>query len=346
MKFNELVTVFIPMYNSETYIKETLESIINQTYTNIEILIIDDGSTDRSVEIINEFKDKRIRLLKNESNKGIPYTRNRGLKNAKGKYIAIMDADDISIKDRIEKQVNYLENNHNIDVVASNIQCLTNSKIKNFIYEINSVFKKGLNEKQVECSMLFSSPIANPSSMIRKETIEKLNLSYDEECFVAQDYNFWADMILRNCKLVVMKDILLKYRTGHMNITKSSSLNKKNMRKNIIFNIKDKILKYYKIELTKDEKNLFFEFFGEEIIEEISKADIAKIAKIIEKIKHSSEKLDEEVLECISREKVKISLSRSKITLKEKLVYYEEIIQNDKIQDKLYIIIRHFISLL
>lgn len=344
MKHNELVTVFIPIYNSEKYIKETLKSIINQTYDNLEILIIDDGSTDRSLEIINEFKDKRIKILKNETNKGIPYTRNRGLKNSNGKYIAIMDSDDISMKDRIEKQVNYLQTHPNIDLVSSNIKKFSNNRFENFIYRIHSEFKKYLNDTQVKYNMIFSNPIPNTSVMIRKETIEKLNLRYDEKFFVAQDYNFWVDMILSNCKLIVMKDVLLEYRTGHMNITKFSSLNKKNIRKEIIFNIKDKMLNYYKIELSDYEKRMFFEFFGEERIEKINEIYIEKIIEILEKIKYSSEIIDKETFQIILQEKVKISLSKSKLTLKEKVSYYKRIAKNYELKDKIYIIIAHFIE--
>ena len=103
-----LVTVFIPVYNCEKYIKESLESIINQTYENLDILIIDDGSTDNTVNLIKQYKDTRIRLLRNDKNRGIPYTRSRGLEECRGEYLALMDADDISLSERIKKQVNFL----------------------------------------------------------------------------------------------------------------------------------------------------------------------------------------------------------------------------------------------
>ena len=86
-----MVTVFIPLYNTEKYIRESLESILNQTYSNLEILIVDDGSTDQSINIVSSFTDSRIRLIKNIENKGIPYTRNVGLNEANGEYMVIMD---------------------------------------------------------------------------------------------------------------------------------------------------------------------------------------------------------------------------------------------------------------
>ncbi|MFS8652378.1 MAG: glycosyltransferase family 2 protein, partial [Caldibacillus sp.] len=113
------VTVFMPVYNSGKYLVEAIESILRQTYRNLELLIVDDGSTDHSIEIIKTFADPRIRLIKNDQNRGIPFTRNVGLKEARGKYLAIMDSDDISHPERIERQVAYLENHPAIDVAGT-----------------------------------------------------------------------------------------------------------------------------------------------------------------------------------------------------------------------------------
>src|SRR5690242_9380591 len=99
----------MPVYNASSYLREAIESILNQTYSNFEFIIINDGSTDNSLEIIRSYHDPRISVVNNETNLGIIKTRNKGLKLAKGKYIANMDADDISLSSRLEKQVQYLE---------------------------------------------------------------------------------------------------------------------------------------------------------------------------------------------------------------------------------------------
>ena len=106
-----LVSVLMAVYNGEKYLLEAIESILNQTYTNFEFLIINDGSTDSTEEIILSYSDQRIRYIKNEQNLKLIASLNKGLDLAKGKYIARMDADDISLPDRLEKQVNFLERN-------------------------------------------------------------------------------------------------------------------------------------------------------------------------------------------------------------------------------------------
>ena len=105
---NKKITVFMPVYNSERYLKEAIDSILNQSYKNFELLIINDGSTDSSIDIIKSYNDSRIKLINNDCNKGLPYTRNLGLKLAKGDYIAIMDSDDISYIHRLKKQIEFL----------------------------------------------------------------------------------------------------------------------------------------------------------------------------------------------------------------------------------------------
>ena len=108
------ITVFIALYNAQKYIEQTINSVLNQTFTNFEILIINDASTDDSIKIVEKFKDNRIRLLHNKTNKGICLTRQRGIEEAKGKYIAIIDSDDLAMPSRLEKQFLFLEKNPEI----------------------------------------------------------------------------------------------------------------------------------------------------------------------------------------------------------------------------------------
>ena len=110
------VSILMPMYNSEKYIKESINSILNQEYKNFELIIVDDGSIDSSIEIVKEYNDSRIKLYENIENKGLPYTRNKLLSLATGEYIALFDSDDIALKNRIKAQVEFLEKNKNIDI--------------------------------------------------------------------------------------------------------------------------------------------------------------------------------------------------------------------------------------
>ena len=115
------ISVIMPTYNSESFLRESIDSILNQTFKDFELIVIDDCSTDSSLKIIKEYKrkDNRIFFLKNDKNLGHNKTRNKGLKIAKGKYIAILDSDDISLEKRLEIQYAYLEKNPHIFLVGS-----------------------------------------------------------------------------------------------------------------------------------------------------------------------------------------------------------------------------------
>ena len=118
------VSVVMPVFNSEKYLAESIESILNQTYTNFEFIIINDASTDNSEKIIQSYDDDRIKYLVNGKNQGNAYCRNLGLHEAKGKYLIIQDSDDISVPERIAKQVEFMENNHEIGAAGSFIRVL------------------------------------------------------------------------------------------------------------------------------------------------------------------------------------------------------------------------------
>ncbi|WP_066157499.1 glycosyltransferase family 2 protein [Halalkalibacter krulwichiae] len=278
-----LVTVFIPLYNCEKYIKDALNSIVNQSYSNLDILIVDDGSTDNSLEIVKSFDDPRIRIVENPENKGIPYTRNKGLKNAKGKYMAIMDADDIATFDRIEKQVRYMEENLNIDAIGT--------YFKLFGQKLKRTVKPALcSPEEIKVCLLFSNPIGNPTSFIRLDTLNKYNIKYNLDYFVAQDYDFWAQLS-KVGNLAILPEVLLNYRTGHSNITKTSIQTKAVKRKKVINSIHQDLLNYYGFELTKDEIQIYYDFYNDAPQNGMSGITILDLSNLLEKmIKQNNEK--------------------------------------------------------
>ncbi len=184
------ITCIMPAYNAEKYVKEAIESILNQTYNDFEFIIIDDGSKDDTPNIIEEYanKDERIVYLANEENKGISYTRNRGLATAKGKYIAIMDADDVAEYERFEKQIEYMENNEDIGVLGAAARMINEDA-----NESNTIGRPA-EDREIKLYALHSSPVINPTAMIRKTIIDENNLRYDEEYNGAEDYEFWQRM--------------------------------------------------------------------------------------------------------------------------------------------------------
>jgi len=210
---NPLVSVVMPVYNTEKYLAEAIESVLNQSFKNFEFIIVDDASTDAGLEIIKKYsaKDKRIKILQNEKNLGIAETRNRGILEAKGKYIATHDSDDISTLDRFQKQVDYLEKHNNVGVVGSYIEIFSEDR-KN-----TSIRKYPENDKDLREIIFFACPIAQPTSMIRRDVFEKVGL-YDKKYPPAEDLDLWF-RIGTKYELANIPKILLKYRESLFSAT-------------------------------------------------------------------------------------------------------------------------------
>ncbi|MFZ5437830.1 MAG: glycosyltransferase family 2 protein [Patescibacteria group bacterium] len=203
MKKNLLLSVVMPVYNSEKYLSEAIESILDQTFENFEFIIVDDGSTDNSLKIINQYQDSRIKVIKHKINKGLIYSLNEGFKEASGKYIARMDADDISVKTRFVKQVKFLEKNKDIAILGSWIKNFGN---KNYVWETIT------NPNLIRARMLFESCLAHPSVIIRKKDLVTNNLSYDPKYKYAEDFALWVKSA-EKIKITNYPEILLHYRT-------------------------------------------------------------------------------------------------------------------------------------
>ena len=207
---NPKVTVLMPVYNGEKYLREAIDSILNQTFTDFEFLIINDGSTDSSVEIINSYDDSRIRLIHNEKNLKLVASLNKGMDLARGKYIARMDCDDISLPDRIEKQVIFMDENPDIVVTGTWVENI----------DINGDFINIVKPPvggDMESLYWRPSPLIHPSVMMQKNIIEKYK--YDLAFMHAEDYELWL-RISKKYKIDNIPEVLLKYRIHNCNISK------------------------------------------------------------------------------------------------------------------------------
>lgn len=203
------ITVLMPVYNCELYIKDALESILSQTYVDFEFLIIDDASTDKTVSIIKSYRDSRIQLIEKPANSGYTNSLNQGLKLAKGQYIARMDGDDISLPERFARQVTYLEANPEI------VLCGTS-------YEIMGEEKRTLipeSHDAIKLALLQSNCIAHPSVIIRRKTLEEFSIIYDTTKEPAEDYALWVQL-LGVGKLHNLQEVLLKYRMQNSSVSR------------------------------------------------------------------------------------------------------------------------------
>jgi glycosyltransferase involved in cell wall biosynthesis len=191
------------VYNGEKYLAEAIESILNQTYKNFEFIIVNDGSSDKSIDIIKEYisKDNRIVLIDRE-NEGLPYSLNEGISIAKGDYIARMDADDISLPTRFEKQIDFMQKSE-LDVCGSYIKLFGKNK-KEYI------IKYPLNDEDIRFSLLFFSCLAHPTIVFKNKVFDKVKYNVDYK--VTQDYQLWCDIVNADFKIGNIPEVLLNYR--------------------------------------------------------------------------------------------------------------------------------------
>ena len=205
MKNKKTLSVIMPVFNAERYLVDSISSILNQSFKDFEIILINDGSKDNSLNIIKKFKrlDKRIVLINNKSNRGLPKSINSGLRIAKGKYIARMDADDISMPDRFLIQFNYLEEHRDIFLIGSSAEVIDENN-----NHIGSLIKYD-NYRKIYRKLLDSNPLIHPSIMFRNEKI-----LYREKFKASEEYDFYLRLLSLGKHITNLPQKLIKYRVS------------------------------------------------------------------------------------------------------------------------------------
>ncbi|WP_338812357.1 glycosyltransferase [Bernardetia sp. Wsw4-3y2] len=206
-----MISVVMPVFNGEKFLKMAIESILNQTYTDFELVIINDGSTDKSAEIVKSYPDTRIHFLENDGNKGIFYTRNRLFDEAKGKYIAILDCDDYAEPTRLEKQVDFLDKNNEFGLVGSWITLIDEENT------IKGAWQLEHRPERIPAKLLFFNQFAQSSIMMRKEFAD---LKYRENYPPTEDYDLWI-RISQKTRVINLAESLVKYRIHENNISQT-----------------------------------------------------------------------------------------------------------------------------
>lgn len=214
MKEQPLVSVLIPVYNSEKYVFESINSILRQSYSNFELILIDDASIDDSEAIIKRIDDSRIRVEKNIKNQGISYSTNRAIELATGKYIALLDDDDIATADRLQLQVEFMENNEDVDILGG-----ATAEIDEFGTIIRFMNIPRYNSKYIKAVLLFNClDFYNGTTMIRKDFLNKYKLKYKEKCYGMQDFRFFIECS-KVGKITTIGNLLLYHRLHGENET-------------------------------------------------------------------------------------------------------------------------------
>jgi len=206
------ITVIISVYNSEKYIKEAVDSILTQTFEDFEFIITDDSSTDSSLRILEEYaeQDNRIILIKNSVNLGLTKNLNTMINISQGKYIARMDADDISLPNRLEEQFSFMENNHEIGVCGAHSKTF-GLGIKEHIID------RPINHEEIKLNLLFENIMVHSSIMFRSSVLLEQSIRYNEDFKIMQDYELWSRMISIT-EFANLKDVLILYRISDTNI--------------------------------------------------------------------------------------------------------------------------------
>ncbi|CVK19931.1 glycosyltransferase family 2 protein [Sporomusa sphaeroides] len=202
------VTVLMSVYNGEQYLREAIESILKQSYKNFELLIINDASTDTSRSIIQSYSDPRIRLIDNEVNLGLTVSLNKGIALSQGEYIARMDSDDISLDERLEKQVQFMKEHSDIGVCGSWVETFGVR---------HEIWQYPIEHNEITSRLLFYNSLAHSTVIFRRNLLCKLGLCYNEEYRYSQDYELWI-----RCSGVVrlanIPEPLVKYRLSENQI--------------------------------------------------------------------------------------------------------------------------------
>lgn len=204
------VSVLMPVFNAEKYLAEAIDSIISQSFEDWELVIINDGSTDSSLSIIETYVDKRIRLINNPQNIGLIKTLNNGINLCHGEYIARMDADDISHPERLQQQVNFLEQNNN------HILCGTNATVINNKGECTGKIVNPSDNIYLQINLLFTNPFIHPSVMLRKSAL--VNTLFNEKAIHIEDYELWT-RLAQTGQVANLRQALLQYRWHDTNVS-------------------------------------------------------------------------------------------------------------------------------
>jgi glycosyltransferase involved in cell wall biosynthesis len=207
------VSVIMAAYNAEKHISASIESVLNQSYANFELLIVNDGSTDKTQSIVEKFckRDSRIKLINNDKNFFVIKSRNIGIEKAKGKYIAILDSDDLALPNRLEKQIKFLENNSEVFLIGSSAHII--DETNKIIYDFNATtgyyeLKKAIHKNNL---------IYHSSIMFRNEKV-----LYREKMIYSEDYDLILRLFSEGKKIQNLPDILISYRqtVGSLSKTK------------------------------------------------------------------------------------------------------------------------------
>lgn len=237
------ISVLMPVYNGEKYIGQAIDSVLSQSFRDFELIVIDDGSTDKSAEVVGSYSDKRVCYVANPTNLGLVGARNRAIDVSNGDYLAWLDCDDISLPSRLSKQVTLLDENPTVGLCGTWVRTLGLDSEQLWKYPSEPEFLRAL--------MLFYDPVATSAAMVRRSCLAMNELRFDARFPLAEDYDLW-ERISRTNEVRNISEVLTLYRIHPNQI---SAMRREQQRK-AVWEIQSRLLRQLCVEPTEEEKLL------------------------------------------------------------------------------------------
>lgn len=208
-------------HNEEAYLRDAVESVLAQTVSNFEYIVVDDGSTDRTLDLLHSFNDERLEIVSLPERLGRAAARNHALERAQGKYVGFMDADDVTSSNRLEKQLRFLEAHPEIDGCGT--------ALETFGGDLQETWRPPCEPERLHAQLLFECPFFLPTALLRKRTIDRNKLRFDPEFKCAEDYDFWV-RTARCARIANLDEVLYRYRFNLSERTHTQQQNERESR--------------------------------------------------------------------------------------------------------------------
>ena len=274
------VSVVMPVHNAEQFICKSIDSILNQSYSDIELILVDDYGTDESMELVKRtYVDSRIKNIKNDKNYGIAYSRNRGIEAATGEYIAFMDDDDVAPLNRLELEMGFLQNHPEIDAVGGRY-CSIDEKGNAISYSDDTL----QNPNYIKACLMFYDPLGNGTMLFRRDTVIKNNIRFKDNCCGMEDYLFWTDFSQVG-SISNLKEVMLYWRNIDGNETSRFINERKKERTKKFAEIQKYAIRKNGFDLTEENENFLTTMLPEGRFEKmVSRSDTEKLYEILKDI--------------------------------------------------------------
>lgn len=281
-----MVSVIMPVYNAEKYVAEAVYSVLNQTYKDMELIIVDDYSTDNTLTIIEGIPDERVHIYKNSENKGIAFSTNLGIQYAKGEYIALLDDDDIAIENRLELQVEYLDKYPEIDILGGrSVYIDENGDVIRYSGEARN------NPYYIKAMLLFQClDFMNGTTMMRRKFVNSHNLCYRDGCLGMQDYMFFVEAS-KVGKISSLNRFLLKSRIHSESETTHQQNDNREERKKVYNKIREKSFDLSGFQISVDDMSFLNYVLPENDIRRLTKEECKRYSSILFRIKEQGIRL-------------------------------------------------------